>query len=38
MAIGLGPLFIRATPLFDGGGTLLFGIAIKGGVSWVRSR
>jgi hypothetical protein len=38
VSMGFGPLFVRVTPLLDGGGTLLVGIAIKGGVSWVRSR
>ena len=36
--VGLGPVFIRYRQLFDTDGTILFGLAVKGGVSWVTSR
>jgi len=38
LAAGFGPFFFRLTPYLEQHVTVLFGIAIKGGVSWVRSR
>jgi len=36
--IGFGPLYLRYRQLFDRDGSILMGLAIKGGVTWVTSR
>lgn len=37
-SVGLGPLFVRANYLSNHEGTVMMGLAIKGGVSWVKGK
>lgn len=35
---GLGPVYVRWRQLFDRDGSIVFGLAIKGGLTWITSR